>query len=127
MFLMPKDGKWDESLRVAALPYEDGGAPMSVASSRWLNIVLQTFTPAPQLVWWLDTVENLCQATLSRVDLKAQIAREKANPSGVVDLKRLHDLGEALQSAEDTLRGYGASYAKGMGKPFSAAATCPGT
>ncbi len=30
---------------------------------------------------------------------RAEIAREKSNPAGVVDLRRLHELGERLQSA----------------------------
>lgn len=115
--LMPKADRWDDAVAVASAA--DAGAHM-VAASAWANVILVTETTAPQLTWWASTVDTLCEATAARIDLKAQIAREKANPSGVVDLRRLHDLGERLQSAEDALRDSGAAYSKGVGKPFSA-------
>jgi hypothetical protein len=98
---------------------DDAGTP-AVAASPWAHVIVVSIDALPQVAWWVDEVETLCASSAERVDLRAQIATEKANPSGVVDLARLHALGERLQAAEAALREFGATYLKGTGKAFSA-------
>jgi hypothetical protein len=45
-----------------------------------------------------NVILPLCQAVWGRDAAKADMAHEKANPSGVVDLQRLHDDGETIQT-----------------------------
>jgi hypothetical protein len=53
-----------------------------------------------------------------------EIRREKANPSGVVDLVKLHGLGQALQDADARIADAKKAYVAQMHKPFPA---CPAT
>lgn len=51
-----------------------------------------------------EVIVPLCQATWELENARAEIAREKANPSGVVDLHELHVAGEAVQNAQDDIQ-----------------------
>jgi hypothetical protein len=53
----------------------------------------------------------LCKATINVQQAQADIAREKANPAGVVDLSELHDLGERVQENQDWIKRLSPSYA----------------
>ncbi len=65
--------------------------------------------------------EAVCYALSSRVQVIGQIARERANPSGVVDLRELHKLGQMLQSLDEQLPGIKAEYARTQHHAFDAA------
>ncbi len=54
---------------------------------------------------------NLEECDAWIVQYRADLAREKANPSGVVDLRRLHDIGERIQSATEARPGHAAALA----------------
>jgi hypothetical protein len=116
MLARPPRGKWDA---VTAALAPDGGSLSMFTSAAALLLALAPLPGGEQVQWWIATVDQLCQAYPARDDLRTQIAREKANPAGVVDLVRLHELGESLQAAEDDIRTYGEAYAKGTGRPFS--------
>ncbi|HEV3194141.1 MAG TPA: hypothetical protein VGY54_26735, partial [Polyangiaceae bacterium] len=47
-----------------------------------------------------EVVLPLCRAIWIIDGARARIARERANPSGVVDLKRLHDWGQDIQEQQ---------------------------
>src|ERR1700689_3185330 len=50
---------------------------------------------------WAKKTESIACSTIASRKLAAQqMALEKANPSGVVDLRRLHDLGQAIQDMD---------------------------
>jgi hypothetical protein len=57
-----------------------------------------------------DVALPLCKATINVQQAQADIAREKANPAGVVDLSELHDLGEKVQENQDWIRRLSPSY-----------------
>jgi hypothetical protein len=59
-----------------------------------------------------------CARVAQRLALKAAIATERANPGGVVDLVKLHDLGQQVQLAEGSISDAKSRYAKLAGKPF---------
>jgi hypothetical protein len=46
---------------------------------------------------------RVCEAVAHRDELRRQIAQERANPGGVVNLKLLHDLGEGVQGDEQLI------------------------
>lgn len=50
-----------------------------------------------------EIVVPLCEATWELANARADIARERANPSGVVDLHELHVAGEEVQNAQDNI------------------------
>lgn len=56
-------------------------------------------------------VVPLCEATWGRDNAKADLAHEKANPSGVVDLVRLHADGEAIQYWQSQIDALAPQYA----------------
>ena len=53
------------------------------------------------------------------------MTKEKANPSGVVDLVKLHDLGQFIQDADAIIVPDKAAYTAKMHKPFTMAACVP--
>jgi hypothetical protein len=66
-----------------------------------------------------EIVLPLCR-TLWMIDTaRACIAHERSNPSGVVDLKRLHDCGEDMQQAQSELGPLRAQYAALRGHAFT--------
>ena len=58
-----------------------------------------------------DVIVPLCEATWGAENERADIAREKANPSGVVNLRALHDAGERLQHWQDQIADLKPKYA----------------
>lgn len=62
-----------------------------------------------------------CAILDARRSIAADLANEKKNPSGVVDLRLLHALGAQLQAADADAKASKAAYAKAAGKPFSEA------
>jgi hypothetical protein len=62
--------------------------------------------------------DPICMQLQRRRELLASIAQEKANPSGVVDLVRLHDLGEGVQDADAEIKAGKASYLATRHKAF---------
>ena len=65
--------------------------------------------------------KEICNDIATLKDVKRQIADEKANPGGVVDLELLHGLGERQQANEAAIRDEKAQYLKLAKKPFSEA------
>lgn len=70
------------------------------------------------------TVGGICEFLSRRAEDVREIAREKANPSGVVDLNVLHVRGGDIQWIDDQLIGLKNHYAALVHKPF-ALAVCP--
>ena len=66
-----------------------------------------------------DVVNPLCAADSSREEARAAIAREKANPGGVVDVTLLHDLGITIQNAEDEMKPLRPRYLAVRHHPFT--------
>jgi len=62
---------------------------------------------------------QVCPLLADRDDARRQIAAERANPAGVVSLSTLHDLGEKLQYANDTIAKLKAQYAKLAKRAFN--------
>lgn len=65
--------------------------------------------------------DPVCGQLQRRRELLASIAQEKANPAGVVDLVRLHDLGEGVQDADAEIKAGKASYLAARHKAFAEA------
>ena len=61
----------------------------------------------------------ICDELGQRRALVQQIATEKANPSGVVNLATLHDLGTSIQSLDAMLADARAAYVKWVHKPLN--------
>jgi hypothetical protein len=57
-------------------------------------------------------VSPMCEADKIRELAAADIARERANPSGVVDLNYLHQAGEQMQTAQQQLKELSPAYVK---------------
>jgi hypothetical protein len=67
-----------------------------------------------------STIEwQTCRAVYEVEGLKRRIVAEKANPSGVVDLRVLHDLGEDLQAAEPVAAEEKRQFRKERGRDFT--------
>jgi hypothetical protein len=98
--VMPPE-KWDEAK--AKTTGGDGGP---VYTSEVTHMVLMLHAPSEWLKNWVDLLGADCQATADIPVVTADIAREKANPAGVVNLVRLHDLGERLQADRDVVAAY---------------------
>jgi hypothetical protein len=64
---------------------------------------------------------QLCEAIRDRKSAVDGMATEKRNPSGYVDVRLLHDLGQRVQDDDATIAELKADYAKLAHKPFSEA------
>jgi hypothetical protein len=62
---------------------------------------------------------NVCGWIASRKDALREIASEKANPGGVVDLVKLHDLGQSVQALDGRIGAGKADYVRATHKTFS--------
>lgn len=67
-------------------------------------------------------VAPVCAALRQRADDVATIARENSNPSGVRDLRVMHDAGEDIQAIDAQMPALKAAYASVAKKAFSTAA-----
>lgn len=65
-----------------------------------------------------DVVLPICEAQWGAEAAQQTIARERANPSGVVDLRVLHDAGQALQNYRAQLAALRPLYRKARGREF---------
>jgi hypothetical protein len=63
----------------------------------------------------------LCEALRDKRGHQEDLAKERANPAGVVNLTYLHDLGQAIQDADERIAQARRDYAKATKKPFSEA------
>jgi len=72
----------------------------------------RTSQPCLDARWVSQTERTTCNIVISRREAAKQLALEKANPSGVVDLRRLHDLGQAIQDMDAQLAAFRVSYPK---------------
>lgn len=72
----------------------------------------------------VEVVPDLCQAVADRRVMIAEMARERANPSGIVDRQLLHDDGARLQSDNEQVTDLTAHYIAITHKPFSET-VCP--
>jgi hypothetical protein len=54
----------------------------------------------------------MCEADKAREAAEAGIAKERANPSGVVDLNVLHSLGAEVQDAKEQIKSLAPAYVK---------------
>jgi len=66
---------------------------------------------------------DICAAIEDRDDARRQMATERANPSGVVDLVALHDLGERIQFATNNIANLKSQYLATVHRAFSGG--CP--
>jgi hypothetical protein len=55
-------------------------------------------------------VTSLCDATNNLASLKADLARERANPSGVVNLSELNRIGSLIQVVDEQIKGLTPGY-----------------
>lgn len=62
---------------------------------------------------------ELCGLIHQREGAQKAIKIERANPGGVVDLVKLHSLGEAIQSLDVQIKQARSDFAKAVKKPFS--------
>ncbi len=62
---------------------------------------------------------QLCSVLADRRDAREQIAAERRNPGGVVDLRFLHDMGQRVQGDDETIAGLRTKYAALTRQPFS--------
>ena len=67
--------------------------------------------PSPALTAWIELLGSGCEARSDRPVTSERIRIERANPAGVVDLARLHELGEVLQADDAEIRRSGTQYA----------------
>lgn len=65
---------------------------------------------------------NFCNDVHDRKVALQEIATEKANPGGVVDLRRLHSLGERIQADDAAIANERAAYLKSVKRPLTEAA-----
>lgn len=96
-----------------------GGQP--AASSPFARVIVAapgSISIPGGIAWWVSTLETGCMAATAVNDLRTQIQTEEKNPAGVVNLKRLHDLGEELQAAEGDWANVSQAYKKGVGFEF---------
>lgn len=61
--------------------------------------------------FFTSVVSPMCEADKSREAAEAGIAKERANPSGVVDLNVLHSLGAEVQDAKEQIKSLAPAYA----------------
>lgn len=66
-----------------------------------------------------DAVLPLCEATWGLENAKAELAQEKANPSGVHDLVRMHKAGEAIQYYQTLIAQFRPRYAAARHHAFT--------
>ena len=66
-----------------------------------------------------DIVVPICDTVWTLESLRQALAQEKANPSGVVDLRKLHDTGAAIQQYEQVLAQQKPVYAAFRHHPFT--------
>jgi hypothetical protein len=59
-----------------------------------------------------DVIRPMCLADQDREEAAADMAHEKANPSGYVDVVQLHDLGARVQAAREQLQALTPAYVK---------------
>ncbi len=78
--------------------------------------------PVPWLDAWLHNFADVVVLTAETRQHETNIARERANPSGVVDLRVLHDEGELLGIARENLKAARAKYKTLTAVDFPAAA-----
>lgn len=71
--------------------------------------------PSPEQVTRIEAaIDAVCPLLEQEAVLVQEIAAEKRNPAGVVDLRRLHELGELLQFTRSQLRQARAEEAEGL-------------
>ena len=66
----------------------------------------------------------ICETLGDRRSMVRQLAVERSNPAGVVDLRLLHNLGERIQADDRLLAEHRAEYVAIMHKPFDES-SCP--
>jgi hypothetical protein len=71
-------------------------------ATHWADATMKTLTD--ETTGRADVVVPLCDAYTDLENLRADLAREKSNPSGVVNLAELHKIGEMIQSAQDAIK-----------------------
>lgn len=90
-----------------------------VGGAEWAHVVVVTSLRMPERArWWLDIIES---QAFERAEVKRYqdaIAKERANPAGVVDLEFLHDLGDALEAAREKLSENAVEYRQAIGLPM---------
>jgi hypothetical protein len=80
--------------------------------------ICRTSQACLDLRWAKKTEAIACTTIASRKLAAQQMALEKANPSGVVDLRRLHDLGQAIQDMDAQLVTLRANYKAALHRPL---------
>lgn len=66
-----------------------------------------------------DVIVPLCDAHTNLENLQADLAREKTNPSGVVDLAELHKIGRMIQVAQGQIAELNPQYAAVRKHPYA--------
>lgn len=109
----------DEALAARLLPEVDAWA------SRWTQAIAEEEACRASPQCRADRIAvPLCEAVLEKQNALADIARERRNPAGVVDLTWLHDLGERVEEHDETIRELRPKYEALAHHPFNPRA-CP--
>jgi hypothetical protein len=88
----------------------------SIAKSDWAHMIVSVpGAVSDALTWWIGAVDAQAFAAYNKIMAQRDIAEERSNPSGVVDLVALHTAGDHLQAANATLVSNGAEYKRTTG------------
>lgn len=114
---------------IKCLDAEAAGEPATRVSARntEIKVLLDAETACRSSAPCLGgrAASQLCQLIPNRAAAAADIAKERANPGGVVDLQKLHDLGQNVQDFDAAIAKWKTSYASLLHKPFTMAACSP--
>ncbi len=72
---------------------------------------------------WERVSKPLCEALDSKRMYQQEMSKERANPSGIVNIKYLHDLGMEIQLCDANIAMFRKDYREHMGRTFNEA-TC---
>ena len=79
-------------------------APLVFSYNAAVGLLVLTPGAEPWLTSWLGALGSVLWSARNIKNLEAAIARERANPSGVVDLRELHDDGDLLATERENLK-----------------------
>jgi len=119
LLLHPDAAHWDAELATPRDPV------FTVYVSHAAHVIVLVQAPETRIAWWVDALDRMCGATADRADAAAQIAAERSNAGGVVDLRRLHEAGERVRLDDAMIADVTRRYRQATGKAFPSAVCGP--
>jgi hypothetical protein len=95
---------WPDAL--AVLSKKVSGSTSTTYSDEGAHVAVLLHAPWQWLETWVHALGAGCLARTDLTVAQADLAREKSNPSGVVDLRRMHGLGERIQADQAMIGSY---------------------